>query len=996
MPHKPTGQLVGNVPNTQYDSDSPSNAGAFTPAAHPSGARLVSWGEGASSAAFNRALVAASRNSDHNYNQLRKSRGAFRVFDSTEVADLANTGDEVDLTPTGWDGFVYHEGDLASEFLLLDKDLNPVYDASGTVIEVIDILDGTGGATLAGAGEKTLGGTIVISKPGVTGDRRDLLVATGFNQIGSASPVGLRVTISGSTPTDTSLGGNDGDYTVIDAEGTGSPDWDNFVLGEHKYRLRLKTIAGGPFDVGGETITGGTSTAIATSTKAASDYLEFTANSTDASADQFVDFQIGETVTGGTSGATGVVVRYSKPGDPVVMNNDMSANGLAQLKTDGAFFRKAFLKLSAARVAPPVGSTYKLIAPARVDVAGADAGDYLGNVHRPTEATIERITPMGLYLSGLAVSDGGSDDVDIAAGRLYVNGRRHAFSAASNVVLTTNNTYFIYFDASTGLFNKATTLPLPDPENDIPLAKAVLTGAPGGTVAVSDLRVPHKGIYHSPEILVGSSSHAHFSTIKDAVAVLDELAEQGLVEAPIIRVISETTETAKISWAQAGFTITGARHASIKWGFDDTLFEPPARTTFRDLQLESTHVNAQNSYNRKFFYLADNMDHVTIQNVRTTSSGTSCAHVYVDGPTSGNGPAHLRLLDCDFSGASDYGIRLERSGVHRVIKNVTIEYTSHNGANDEQALAGSALKIEGSRQVIDGVQVVLGGAFEHFFEIGCTDSTISGAVGINCKSHGMVITGSQNHISAARLDNCGVLGETTVYGIHLNGGDENTIEDSFTSVANGTTKKGLRIESGSDGNTFRNCDWSTQGIDDQNLKSSKWDMGFINFHDSHADGTDEKLGSGAGFQEFTTHYTIPADTLKLGSIIDVDAKFNVNGISAAETLTVRTVVDGIDSPAAATYPQGGSYTAVLADEIMFNLRLHVSAIGASGAVDVVGHFGSAQGQDLEIPFMYSGVVNTTTDTEISFEAMWTGSSASDKISLRLARVRVWPHDLVVG
>lgn len=336
MPYKQIGQMIGNTPSTSNESDAPSNRasvpGGVT--AQPTGTSLFSWGEGASSAGWNRPLVALGRNADYLRAKLQTPFAVARnvLAAGLPAVDTATTTD-VDLSPAGsFDGWVYVGsvlGDISLYLRLLNSDGSEVRDSSGVALTVSDVQTGAG-VSMVGVAQ-TLASGVAIQQPASTTHPRHLLTfATALinAEIGSATARGLRVAIASSAANTATKGTNNGNYVIVDGLGSGS----SFLLAEFRYRVRHHS-ASGAYSVA-ETVTGGTSGATGVVVAAASDYLEFTTVSG--------TFRAGETITGGTSGRTATVIQFTAPGDPVVLNNDMSAAGSATITTDGTWVNGAF------------------------------------------------------------------------------------------------------------------------------------------------------------------------------------------------------------------------------------------------------------------------------------------------------------------------------------------------------------------------------------------------------------------------------------------------------------------------------------------------------------------------------------------------------------------------------------------------------------------------------------------------------------------------------
>lgn len=394
MPYKPTGQLLGNVPDSYVESTTPSNRasvpGGIT--AQVAGTSFIGWGEGSDSSSVNRPLTALSRNTDYLRARMAAPIAVARTVDDTGIADLSVATATTDIllapTPAVFDGWMYTGTVLADIDLyvrLINRDGSEARNSSGTRLIVSDIQTGAGVSMVGVAQTVASAQAILQPSSGRTHSRHFIkFSSTILNaQIGNATARGLRVAISGSTAATASKGTNNGNFVVVDGTGAGT----EFVLAEFRYRVRHYN-ASGAFSVA-ETVTGGTSGASGVVTAASSDYLEFTAVTG--------TFRAGETITGGTSTETATVIRFTAPGDPVILNNDMSSTGIATFTTDGSWINTAFTSAPKVVLSGALGSASDLL----LQIGGLTtleqlgAGGFLSFGYSPTRGSLDSAYEIG-------------------------------------------------------------------------------------------------------------------------------------------------------------------------------------------------------------------------------------------------------------------------------------------------------------------------------------------------------------------------------------------------------------------------------------------------------------------------------------------------------------------------------------------------------------------------------------------------------------------------
>lgn len=329
MPYRPTGQMIGNTPSSSMGVIAPDNRTTAPDAitVQPDGASFLAWGEGAGSGSWNRPLAQLGHNVDWLRAKLAAPVAVLRTLDDASIPALSTASSTtVLLTPGGsFDGWVYVGSSttgIAQRLCLRNRDGSEVRAPDGTRILVTDVQNSSS-VSMVGAA-LTLAASQAISAPsGTTSARHALVMSTAVLSayIGSASARGLLVTIASSVATVASKGSNNGTYVIVDGTGAGT----TFVLAECYYRIRFYS-ASGAFQVG-ETVTATGFSGVVTATT--SDYIEF-ATVTGVAA-------VAATITGGTSSSTATVGRFTAPGDPVVLNNDVSAAGAATFRTDGTW-----------------------------------------------------------------------------------------------------------------------------------------------------------------------------------------------------------------------------------------------------------------------------------------------------------------------------------------------------------------------------------------------------------------------------------------------------------------------------------------------------------------------------------------------------------------------------------------------------------------------------------------------------------------------------------
>lgn len=374
--YKRTGEVLGNAPRDYVEQDSPANKSTITPTTHPSGAKAVAWGEAGLSLSVNRAFAQAARNADVVQDVMCHNLAVPLLLDNSDAAGLTLGAPAAELDISAYASWIYHGAviaDLASSFKLLNDDNVLVVNGAGDPVTVDDVLSTSGGATLVAAGPQSVHGPVAVTAPtGAQTDRRDrIAIAVPLTaSIGAAeSTNGLFAVLAGNTVANLD-GTNNGIYKVINGVGGDT----EFLLRECRYRLRANFSVA---FVNTEVITGGTSGATYTINTAlgsaiGADYIEMGAYGLTPPDGVFL---AGETITGSIAGA-GVVIRYSSPDDPVILNNSITLAGTVEFYSDADFSQGVFLTLSDTI---PAGD-YKLICGGRTHLYELYKLDLLGLV----------------------------------------------------------------------------------------------------------------------------------------------------------------------------------------------------------------------------------------------------------------------------------------------------------------------------------------------------------------------------------------------------------------------------------------------------------------------------------------------------------------------------------------------------------------------------------------------------------------------------------------
>jgi hypothetical protein len=131
--------------------------------------------------------------------------------------------------------------------------------------------------------------------------------------------------------------------------------------------------------------------------------------------------------------------------------------------------------------------------------------------------------------------------------------------------------------------------------------------------------------------------------------------------------------------------------------------------------------------------------------------------------------------------------------------------------------------------------------------------------------------------------------------------------------------------------------------------------------------------------------TIPANFLRVGDVIEYNAALTLTNQNGADTLQVRWKI-GTNT----IVQTASSYDPATGDSILVRGYLSVSAIGASGVINAVGHcvYGAAATAGTSIVGEQNVTVDTTAAISISLTEQFSASSANDQCDLKSAWVRL--------
>lgn len=299
-------------------------------------------------------------------------------------------------------------------------------------------------------------------------------------------------------------------------------------------------------------------------------------------------------------------------------------------------------------------------------------GNILGSLNRVADHERMLGYVMGAaILSGCAVTDVGGLFVQVATGTTAGVGRLAIQTPAIVIELPNNTASYITFDGHS--FFTATTAP---PVDEAPVAW-ILTGA-GAIQQIVDLRLIPATMDRRTDLHVGGPD-AHFATLGAAVKFVNHLCKPG-TGAPSrtwrILVRGHTVEPDTIQFTTGNVLIEGAGAdassttgaARLSWSGDKPLFDLNGQTDlcFRGLGIayDFATISAV-AVSRVVF---DNVSAVQfqrlhIERVRIVKVGAGRIHGYMR-TAGGGGGGGVFIRDCDWSGATEFGISLTAHDFH--------------------------------------------------------------------------------------------------------------------------------------------------------------------------------------------------------------------------------------------------------------------------------------------------------------------------------------------
>lgn len=140
---------------------------------------------------------------------------------------------------------------------------------------------------------------------------------------------------------------------------------------------------------------------------------------------------------------------------------------------------------------------------------------------------------------------------------------------------------------------------------------------------------------------------------------------------------------------------------------------------------------------------------------------------------------------------------------------------------------------------------------------------------------------------------------------------------------------------------------------------------------------------------FDTFYTIPANTLKAGSVVKVRFQGIATTTVANDTLGVKLYIGGIGGTALIT---AAATDAANSDTFTGEFQLHVRTAGTTGTCVGVGTFkvSSAEGtMTIKDDILASTTLNTTTTQVVGVAATWNTTNANS-CRLDVMSVEIYP------
>lgn len=141
---------------------------------------------------------------------------------------------------------------------------------------------------------------------------------------------------------------------------------------------------------------------------------------------------------------------------------------------------------------------------------------------------------------------------------------------------------------------------------------------------------------------------------------------------------------------------------------------------------------------------------------------------------------------------------------------------------------------------------------------------------------------------------------------------------------------------------------------------------------------------------FSTSYTIPANTLKNGSVLKIRYQGIATATNASDTLAIKLYIGGL----AGTLLHSHTATDV-ADNDVFSgeYEVIVRSIGATGTIVGCGtrkNIPAAEGTAAYADdILASTAIDTTATQLIAVSAQWSAASASDSCRLDFLRIELW-------
>lgn len=134
-------------------------------------------------------------------------------------------------------------------------------------------------------------------------------------------------------------------------------------------------------------------------------------------------------------------------------------------------------------------------------------------------------------------------------------------------------------------------------------------------------------------------------------------------------------------------------------------------------------------------------------------------------------------------------------------------------------------------------------------------------------------------------------------------------------------------------------------------------------------------------------YTLPANFLQVGDVINIKAEFKDIAVNSTDTITYRLRIGGVAGTVIFAFP---AVNPVVNDIGYIDIQLVITAIGVSGSFVASGHYGAgAQGTATEKPLIVAAsTVNTTVSEAIVASGQWSVANAGDQCALTNMTVTV--------